>query len=424
MTEPANSKVPKIRFKGFAGEWVEAQLGDRVEFFSGLTYSPRNVQKGVGTLVLRSSNVKNGEIVDADNVYVDPEIVNSKNVEVGDIAVVVRNGSRSLIGKHAQIKSRMDDTVIGAFMTGIHSERPAFTNALLDTAQFDREIAKNLGATINQITTGAFRQMIFWFPAPAEQSQIGRYFREVDRLIGLQQRKHDKLVMLKKAMLQKMFPKPGTTTPEIRFKGFSGDWVEKKLGDSTTNIANNTLSRANLNYRSGLARNVHYGDILVRFGEVLDVQSDGVPFVSDDTVARKLKSSNLENGDVVMADAAEDETVGKCTEVQNVGDQIVVAGLHTIALRPLTRFAPFYLGYYLNSDAFHVQLLPIMQGTKVLSISKTAIKQTALCFPTDESEQQKIGRYFRTLDELISKHALQLEKLKQLKSACLEKMFV
>jgi type I restriction enzyme S subunit len=285
-------------------------------------------------------------------------------------------------------------------------------------------MAMTAKTSVDSVRLEMISQMGFRHSSKPEQTQIGGYFREVDRLIGLQQRKHDKLVTLKKAMLQKMFPQPGTTTPEIRFKGFSGAWVEKKLGDSTINVSNNTLSRANLNYRSGLARNVHYGDILVQYGEVLDVQNNGIPFISDDALARKLKSSNLQDGDIVVADAAEDEIVGKCTEIQNVGDQIVLAGLHTIALRPLTHFAPFYLGYYLNSDAFHDQLLPIMQGTKVLSVSKTTIKQTVIRFPTVEAEQQKIGRYFRTLDELISQHALQLEKLKQLKSACLEKMFV
>ena len=132
----------------------------------------------------------------------------------------------------------------------------------------------------------------------------------------------------------------------------------------------------------------------------------------------------MANGDIVVADAAEDEMVGKCTEIQNVGDQIVLAGLHTIALRPLAKFAPFYLGYYLNSDAFHDQLLPFIQGTNVLSISKVALKNMGICFPIDEAEQQKIGTYFRTLDELISKHAIQLQKLQQIKSACLGKMFV
>ena len=95
------SKVPQILFRGFSGEWEESKLGNKVELFTGLTYSPHNVVKDNGTLVLRSSNVKNGRIVDADNVYVNSDVVNCSNVLKGDIAVVVRNGSRSLIGKHA-----------------------------------------------------------------------------------------------------------------------------------------------------------------------------------------------------------------------------------------------------------------------------------------------------------------------------------
>ena len=124
------SSYPEIRFKGFTDPWEQRKLTEFVEFFSGLTYTPNDVQEN-GTLVLRSSNVSNGEVVDADNVYVNPQVVNSENVKVGDIVVVVRNGSRSLIGKHAQIKAFMPNTVIGAFMTGIRSECPEFTNALL-----------------------------------------------------------------------------------------------------------------------------------------------------------------------------------------------------------------------------------------------------------------------------------------------------
>ncbi len=130
------NKVPQIRFKGFIGEWKESELGKKVEFFTGLTYSPNNVVKDNGTLVLRSSNVKDGQIIDADNVYVNSNVVNCSNVLKGDIAVVVRNGSRSLIGKHAQIQKEMNNTVIGAFMTGIRSEQPSFINALLDSPKF------------------------------------------------------------------------------------------------------------------------------------------------------------------------------------------------------------------------------------------------------------------------------------------------
>lgn len=198
-------RKPKRRFAGFTDDWEQRKLGDMVEFFSGLTYSPDNVIKQPGTLVLRSSNVQNGEIVNADNVYVDNEVVNSDNVQVGDIAVVVRNGSRSLIGKHAAIKYPMKDTVIGAFMTGVRSDTPSFTNALLDTQQFETEIAKNLGATINQITTGNFKKMIFNFPEIDERVRIGDFFNQLDNTIALHQHKLEKLKNIKQAYLNEMF---------------------------------------------------------------------------------------------------------------------------------------------------------------------------------------------------------------------------
>ncbi|MGI6545911.1 MAG: restriction endonuclease subunit S [Fastidiosipilaceae bacterium] len=198
--------VPEIRFEGFTDDWEQRKIGNEVNFFSGLTYSPDNVVENEGTFVLRSSNVKNGEIVNADDVYVQPDVVNSDNVQLGDIIVVVRNGSRDLIGKHAQIKQKMNDTVIGAFMTGIRSETPNFTNAMLDTQQFNMEINKNLGATINQITTGSFKNMKFIVPTSKEEKEkVGDFFNQLDNLITLHQRKHEKLKNIKKSMLDKMF---------------------------------------------------------------------------------------------------------------------------------------------------------------------------------------------------------------------------
>ena len=194
-------KVPEKRFPGFTDDWERRKLTEFVEFFSGLTYTPNDVQEN-GTLVLRSSNVSNGEVVDADNVYVNPQVVNSENVKVGDIVVVVRNGSRSLIGKHAQIKAFMPNTVIGAFMTGIRSECPKFTNALLNTSKFEEEIAMNMGATINQITGYMFSKMEFKVPCLDEQKEIGEYFENLDHLITLHQRKLEEMKRQKKALMQ------------------------------------------------------------------------------------------------------------------------------------------------------------------------------------------------------------------------------
>ena len=168
--------------------WEQRKLPEFVTFFNGLTYTPNDVEE-TGTLVLRSSNVKNGEIVDADNVYVNDKVATSENVEEDDIIVVVRNGSRALIGKHAQIKASMPNTVIGAFMIGMRSEHSSFVNALLDTSAFENEIAKNMGATINQITGYMFSKMEFMIPSGEEQQQIGEYFQSLDHLITLHHRK-------------------------------------------------------------------------------------------------------------------------------------------------------------------------------------------------------------------------------------------
>ncbi len=166
--------------------WEQRKLPEFVTFFNGQTYTPDDVQES-GTLVLRSSNVKNGEIVDADNVYINPEIASADNVQEGDIIVVVRNGSRALIGKHAQIKDSKPNTVIGAFMSGMRSEHSSFVNALLDTSAFENEIAKNMGATINQITGYMFSKMEFMIPMDDEQEKIGEYFAKLDNLITLHQ---------------------------------------------------------------------------------------------------------------------------------------------------------------------------------------------------------------------------------------------
>lgn len=197
-------KVPEIRFKGFTDDWEQRKLLEFVSFFNGLTYTPDDVEE-TGTLVLRSSNVKNGEIVDADNVYVNDKAVTSENVHEGDIIVVVRNGSRALIGKHAQIKASMPNTVIGAFMSGMRSEHSSFVNALLDTSAFENEIAKNMGATINQITGYMFSKMEFMIPSGDEQQKIGEHFQSLDNLITLHQRKCEELQNIKKFMLQNMF---------------------------------------------------------------------------------------------------------------------------------------------------------------------------------------------------------------------------
>ena len=212
-------------------------------------------------------------------------------------------------------------------------------------------------------------------------------------------------------------------TPAIRFKGFTDTWEQRKLGEVLISLQNNTLSRADLSSEEGIAKNIHYGDILVKFGEVIDVKTESLPMISDETVIAKYKSSFLQNGDVIVADTAEDETVGKCTEIAGLSDEIVISGLHTIPYRPLQKYAPGYLGYYMNSASFHNQLLPLMQGIKVTSISKTVLQNTDILYPKSATEQAAIGTYFRNLDNLITLHQRKYDKLTNVKKSMLEKMF-
>ena len=255
-----------------------------------------------------------------------------------------------------------------------------------------------------RIHVETFLNMPFFIPNLEEQNKIVDALSSLDHLITLHQRKCEETKSLKKYMLQKMFPENGKCVPKIRFSGFSDDWEQRRLGNVLLSLQNNTLSRANLSDESGIAKNVHYGDVLIKFGEVLDVRKEKLPMITDENVLSKYKASFLQNGDVIVADTAEDSTVGKCSEIAGLNDEVVLSGLHTIPYRPIEKFASGYLGYYLNSGAYHNQLIPLMQGIKVTSISKSAMQNTDIDYPKSQEEQGKIGAYFKSLDEMITLH--------------------
>ena len=192
--------------------------------------------------------------------------------------------------------------------------------------------------------------------------------------------------------------------PAIRFAGFTDPWEQRKLGDVFDFLQNNTLSRAELTPEMGAAKNIHYGDVLIKFGEYLDASKVTLPYISSYEMVEKYKASFLQDGDIIMADTAEDETVGKCLEIAGLQGFPTLSGLHTIPMRTKEKYASGYLGYYMNSEAYHNQLLPLMQGSKVTSISKGAIQDTVISLPINMAEQAAIGQFFRHLDHLITLH--------------------
>ena len=406
-----NNKTPSIRFKGFTDPWEQRKLTEFVEFFSGLTYTPNDVQKN-GTLVLRSSNVSNGEVVDADNVYVNPQVVNSENVKVGDIVVVVRNGSRSLIGKHAQIKAIMPNTVIGAFMTGIRSECPAFTNALLNTSRFEEEIAMNMGATINQITGYMFSKMEFKVPCLDEQKKIGEYFEKLDNLITLHQRKYNKLLNVKKSMLEKMFPKNGSNIPEIRFKGFTDPWEQRKFNELVI-IERGGSPRPIDKFITNDANGLNW----VKIGDAPQ-QGNYITKTAEKIIPEGLsKTREVHPGDLILSNS------------MSFGKPYIMAingCIHDgwLLIRDTNKvFDLKFLCQMLGTEQMLSQYKALAAGSTVNNLNKELVGNTNVTVPNIK-EQQQIGEYFSSLDNLITLHQRELEKLQNIKKSMLEKMFV
>ncbi|WP_195435512.1 restriction endonuclease subunit S [Enterococcus hirae] len=401
----SNDTQPEIRFPGFTEAWEQRKLDDVVEFYSGLTYSPDNVQDD-GTFVLRSSNVKNGEIIDADNVYVSHEVVNSGNVQEGDVIVVVRNGSRDLIGKHAQIKRQMDNTVIGAFMTGVRSETPDFTNAMLDTQQFAVEINKNLGATINQITTGAFKKMQFVVPKDRDEREaIGTFFRSIDDTITLHQRKLDLLKETKKGFLQKMFPKNGAKVPEIRFPGFTKDWEQRKLGDFVVDYVEKT-------------------SVQNQFPMLTSSQQKGIVLQEDYFANRQVTTENnigyfvLPRGYFTFRSRSDNDVF--VFNRNDIIDRGIISYFYPVFTLK-SADSDFFLRRINNGIQRQLSIQAEGTGQHVLSLKK--FKNIVAMFPSEE-EQQKIGTFFKQLDDTITLHQRKLDLLKETKKGFLQKMFV
>lgn len=182
--------------------------------------------------------------------------------------------------------------------------------------------------------------------------------------------------------------------PKLRFKADDGsefpEWEEKSFSDVFENLNNSTFSRNCLNYEAGNVKYIHYGDILTKFGFAIDVQSSNVPYVNEGLDCEKYAS--LSDGDIVIADTAEDDTVGKAVEI-------------------------------MNADIYHNQLRPYMQGIKVTSVSKTNIVLTKISVPC-LAEQQKIADCLSALDEVIEKQKATLAVWEELKKGLLQQMFV
>ena len=401
-----NGKKPALRFKGFTDPWEQRKLSDIVEKVTeknaGLQYIETFTNSAEFGIISQRDFFDHdiSKIGSLDGYYV---VHNEDFVYNPRISVTAPVGpiNRNKLGRTGVMSPLytvfrphdIDTTYLEHFFKSGYWH--SFMNFNGDSgARSDRFSIKD----------SVFFEMPIPTPDIEEQKKIGEFLTQLDTLITLHQRKYEKLVNIKKSMLDKMFPQNGASVPEIRFKGFTDPWEQRKLDEAFDfTVPNNTLSRAELNQESGSVRNVHYGDVLIKYGSVLDAQNDELPFITGRS-KDDFKGALLQNGDIIIADTAEDETTGKVCEIVNIQDKDVVAGLHTMVCRPKNKTAEGYFGYYMNSSSYHHQLLPLMQGIKVLSLSKTNVQKTTVKYPKDKAEQQKIADCLRRIDTLITLH--------------------
>ena len=385
------TREPRCFLGSFDFSWEQRKVGNLL--IERNQQAPMSDEYPLMAFIANEGVAPKGERYDRSALVTDTVNKLYKKTEKGDFIYSSNNLETGSIGLNKYGKACISPVYSIFEPTGIADSdflgrrlvRKDFINAMVKWRQ---------GVIYGQwrIHESDFLKIEITVPSVEEQRKIGAYLDQLDNLITLHQRKCALLFSPFQALISMMF----TTST------FS--WEQRKFDEVfDCTVPNNTLSRAELSYDEGTVLNVHYGDVLIKYGSVLDVQKDDIPRIPH-RCREDFNGALLQDGDVIIADTAEDETTGKACEIGNLQGSAIVSGLHTMVCRPRNRMALGYLGYYLNSNAYHHQLLPLMQGIKVLSLSRSNIQKTSVSYPIAVKEQQLIAYYFSQLDNLITLH--------------------
>ena len=306
-----------------------------------------------------------------------------------------------------------DGNIIWLQWNGRYSSQ--FLKQLYRTPVLTDQVFGNAGgSTVPTYTITNAKATVVPCPAYQEQCDIAEVLSDTDELIATIEKQISKKKAIKQGAMQELL------TGKRRLPGFEGKWQLFVFGDLFDFIPNNAFTRAQMDV-SGRVKNIHYGDILTKYGAYISADSKDIPYIAKEIdLSRFSEKCYLQSGDLVIADTAEDETVGKALEVINV-ECPVLAGQHTLLCRPKVRFAEKFLGYYLNGACYHDQLIPYIVGTKVSSVSKASMAQTALVVP-DYEEQQAIAEILSNMDSEIEALEQKLAKYRQVKQGMMQQL--
>lgn len=405
-------KVPEIRFKGFSGEWENKEIGSilaetkrPVELIDNELYQlvtvkrrnegvmPRSILKGKDILVKNYYSVKAGDY-----------LISKRQVVHGANGIVPASLDNAVVSNEYLVVTDGDE-ITAKFWTVISKKTEM--HKLFFISSYGVDIEK----LVFDVTD--WKNRTITIPNVVEQNKITEHFQKLDSLINQHQQKHDQLSNIKKAMLGKMFPKPGETIPEVRFKGFSGEWEEKELGeigDTFTGLSGKTKH----DFGHGQAGFVTYMNV---FANAISNESLVDPIEIDES------QNEVKKGDVFFTTSSETPQEVGMSSIWMGETRDIYLNSFCFGYRPKQKIDSLYLAYTLRADSFRKQVIFLAQGVSRYNISKTKVMDIKIRMP-HFSEQETIGNYFQKIDALINQHQQQITKLTHIKQACLSKMFV
>ena len=417
MTE--KSTKPQLRFAGFDDTWEQRKAVDIADYSKGNGYSKSDLtENGTPIILYGRLYTKYQFAIDEVDTFATPK--DGSIYSQGNEVIIPASGetaediARASAVEKSGILLGGDLNILRPF----NFINPLFLALTISNGEPQKELAKKAqGKSVVHIHNSDIQEVTVSFPTRAEQDRIVAVFRSLDNLITLHQRKYDKLTNVKKSMLEKMFPKNGSNVPEIRFKGFSDAWEQRKLSDVATMHAR--IGWQNLRTSEFLDS----GDYMLITGT--DFNDGAVNYSTCHFVEKERyeqdKHIQIKNGSILIT---KDGTLGKVAYVQGLSMPATLnAGVFNVEIKDETKVDNKYLFQYLKAPFLMDYVDKKATGGTIKHLNQNILVDFPVVMPS-KAEQEAIGVYFQQLDNLITLHQRELEKLKNLKKACLEKMFV
>ena len=413
------SDAPAIRFKGFSDAWEQRKLGDVGETYTGLSGKTKadfghGQARFITYMNVFSNPISNPEMTEP--IEIDPK---QNEVEVGDVFFTTSSETPEEVGMSSVLLEKRGKIYLNSFCFGFRPTEKidSYYLAYMLRSESAREkiILLAQGISRYNISKNKVMEIAVSLPSLDEQKLIGQYFRQLDNLITLHQRKFEKLTNVKKAMLEKMFPQNGSSYPEIRFKGFTDPWEQRKLGELVDRVV-----RKNTNNESTLPLTIS-----AQYGLV-----DQITYFNNRVASRDVSNYYLVlNGEFAYNKSTSDGYPFGAVKRLDLYEKGVLSTLYIVfAPKKEQQIDSDYLTVFFDTDRWHKGVAErAAEGARnhgLLNISAEDFFDIDLSVPKDIVEQKQIGAFIRQLDNLITLHQRELEKLQNIKKSMLEKMFV